>query len=88
MTAASLYDPHAGQRSAPVRQSAGVSLTPVNPRHFSAAYSVVPEQDYRRLTPHIIKRRQIVFPQVGRSHNALVAGSSPARPTLMLYDVS
>jgi hypothetical protein len=37
--------------------------------------------DYHRLTPHIIKRRQISFPQVGRSHNPLVAGSSPARPT-------
>ena len=38
--------------------------------------------DYHRLSPHIIKRRQISFSQVGRSHNPLVAGSSPARPTL------
>jgi hypothetical protein len=37
--------------------------------------------DCRRLTPHIIKLRQISFPQVGHSHNPLVAGSSPARPT-------
>src|SRR4029077_17983329 len=37
--------------------------------------------DYHRLTPHIMKRCQIPFPQVGRSHNPLVAGSSPARPT-------
>ena len=36
---------------------------------------------YHRLTPAITKRRQIPFPQVGRSHNPLVAGSSPARPT-------
>jgi hypothetical protein len=40
---------------------------------------------YHRLTPHIIKLRQISFPQVGRPHNPLVAGSSPARPTSALY---
>jgi len=38
--------------------------------------------EYRRLTAHFIKCRQIPSPQVGRSHNPLVAGSSPARPTL------
>jgi hypothetical protein len=37
--------------------------------------------DYHRTTRHIAKRRQIPFSQVGRSHNPLVAGSSPARPT-------
>jgi hypothetical protein len=40
--------------------------------------------EYHRLTAYFIKCRQIPFPQVGRSHNPLVAGSSPARPTLNL----
>jgi hypothetical protein len=37
--------------------------------------------EYHRLTAHLTKGRQISSPQVGRSHNPLVAGSSPACPT-------
>jgi hypothetical protein len=43
--------------------------------------------EYHRLTAHLTKGRQISSPQVGRSHNPLVAGSSPARPTSALYDL-
>ena len=38
--------------------------------------------EYHLLTAHLTKGRQISSPQVRRSHNPLVAGSSPARPTL------
>jgi hypothetical protein len=37
--------------------------------------------DYHCSTPQIVRRRQIPFPRVGRSHDPLVAGSRPARPT-------
>jgi len=51
-----------------------------SPVHFGDVFRCACP-DYHRLTPHIIKRRPIPCPQVGRSHNPLVAGSSPARPT-------
>ena len=75
--------PHPFASPHPVRR------TLTGPRQSSALFGGVSRcarLDYHRLSPHIIKRRQIPFPQMGRSHNPLVAGSSPARPTSELRD--
>lgn len=58
-----------------------------DPRQSSALFGGVfrcARADYRRLTSQITKRRHIPFPQVGHSHNPLVAGPSPARLTSAL----
>jgi hypothetical protein len=64
------------------------SLT--SPRQSPALFGGVfrcARSEYHCLTPRIIRRPQIPFSQMGRSHNPLVAGSSPARPTSALYDL-
>src|ERR1700757_1594107 len=61
-------------------QSAAVRRSLTDPLQSSVTFGVVFRcgcSDYHRLTAHTIKRRQIPFPQVGRSHNPLVRGSSP-----------
>ena len=66
-----------------------VRRTLADPRQSSALFgglSRCARSDCQHLTAHIMKRRQIPFPQMGRSHNPLVAGSSPARPTSELRD--
>jgi hypothetical protein len=52
-----------------------------SPARFGSVFRCA-RSEYHRLTAHFIKCRQIPSPQVGRSHNPLVAGSSPARPTV------
>jgi hypothetical protein len=55
-----------------------------HPLQCSARFGIVfrcASSEYHHLTAHFIKCRQIPSAQVGHSHNPLVAGSSPARPT-------